>query len=98
MTTIPWCILQQSARQVVYEDLYDTKDGWRWSRPVVRPDAPQPLAFRHRGSHRAYPWITRLSKLAGNRTQLTLRARRRPYGIGGKNPPKSTWERETGKS
>ncbi|MGA7923759.1 MAG: hypothetical protein WCA77_07275 [Thermoplasmata archaeon] len=91
-------ILQQSARQVVYEDLYDTKDGWRWSRHVVRLMPPNHWHSDTVGSHRAYSLDYRLSKLAGHRTQLTLRARRRPYGIGGKNPPKSTWERETGKS
>jgi len=39
-----------------------------------------------------------LSPLPGNRTQLILKGRRRAYGVGAKNPPKSQWETSVAKS
>jgi hypothetical protein len=86
-------ILRRSRRDVTFEDLYDTKDGWYWARHVVRLLPPNRWRSESVGSHSAYSLDYRLSALPGNRTQLTLRARRRPDGIGGKNPPKSQWER-----
>jgi len=86
-------ILRRSAREVTYEDLESTKDGWFWSRHVVRLLPPNRWHSDSVGSHRAISLDYRLSRLTGNRTQLTLKARRRPYGVGGKNPPRSEWER-----
>lgn len=91
-------ILHRTLRHVIYEDLYDTKGGWRWSRHVVRLMPPNRWHSDSVGSHRAYSLDYRLSKLPRNRTQLVMRARRRPYGIGGKNPPKAQWERDAAKS
>jgi hypothetical protein len=86
-------ILQRSHREVIFEDLYDTKKGWIWMRRVVRLLPPDRWHADSVGSDRALSVDYRLSKLPGNHTQLTIRARRRPYGIGLKNPPKSQWER-----
>jgi hypothetical protein len=91
-------ILHRSPRKVTYEDLYSTKQGWVWSRHVVRLLPPNRWHSDSVGSHRAISLDYRLSRLPGNRTQLTLKARRRPYGIGVKNPPKSQWERYIAKS
>lgn len=91
-------VLRRSLQAVVFEDLYDTPEGWRWSRHVVRLDPPGHWHSDTVGSHRAYSLDYRLTRLPGDRTRLVLRARRRPYGIGGKNPPKADWERETAKS
>ncbi len=86
-------ILYRSYRKVIYEDLYDTKEGWHWSRHVVRLLPPNRWHSDSVGSHRVVSLDYRLSPLPGNRTQLTLTARRRPSGVGAKNPPKSQWER-----
>jgi hypothetical protein len=91
-------ILHRSPREVIYEDLYSTKQGWVWSRHVVRLFPPNRWHSDSVGSHRAASLDYRLSRLPGNRTQLTLKAHRRPYGIGAKNPPKSQWERYVAKS
>jgi hypothetical protein len=91
-------ILRRTSREVVYEDLTDTKEGWFWSRHVVHLHPPDHWRSDTVGSHRAYALDYRLSSLPGNRTQLTLTARRRPYGIGGKNPPKTQWEPSVAKS
>jgi hypothetical protein len=84
-------ILRQSSKEVVYEDLSDTKDGWFWTRHVVQLLPPDRWHSDSIGSHRLYTLDYRLKELPGDRTQLTLRARRRPYGIGGKNPSRAAW-------
>jgi hypothetical protein len=86
-------VLRRSTREVVYEDLDDTKDGWMWARHTVRLLPPNHWRSTSVGSHREYRLDYRLTKLPGGRTRLTLTARRRPYGIGPKNPPRSQWER-----
>ena len=87
-------ILHRAPSQVTYEDLSDLKEGWAWSRHVVRLTPPDHWHSESVGSHRSYSLDYRLTSLPGNRTQLTMRARRRPTGIGMKNPSKSTWERD----
>lgn len=89
-------VLHRSSRLVVMEDLYDTRQGWTWLRRVVRLSPATHWHADSLGSDRAISVDYRLSKLPGDRTQLTIRARRRPYGIGTKNPSKSTWERSVG--
>ncbi len=91
-------IIRRSPREVIYEDLEGSKDGWFWTRHVVRLLPPNRWHSDSVGSHRAYSLDYRLTRLPGNRTQLILRARRRPYGIGGKNPPKAAWERSVATS
>ncbi len=91
-------ILRRTPREVIYEDLEETKQGWFWSRHVVRLLPPNRWHSDSVGSHRAYALDYRLTELPGNRTQLILKARRRPYGVGGKNPPKSEWEHSVAKS
>lgn len=91
-------ILRRASREVVYEDLEDTPQGWFWSRHLVRLFPPNRWHSDSVGSHRAISLDYRLTELPGNRTQLILKARRRPYGLGGKNPPKSKWERSVAKS
>lgn len=86
-------ILRRARSEVVYEDLEESKQGWFWARHVVRLMPPNRWHSDSVGSHRATSLDYRLSRLPGKRTQLILRARRRPYGIGGKNPSKSEWER-----
>lgn len=91
-------ILRRSPREVVYEDLENTRRGWVWARHVVRLLPPDRWCSDSVGSHRTIALDYRLSPLPGDRTLLVLRARRRPYGIGGRNPAKSEWERSVGRS
>ncbi|MCI4332384.1 MAG: hypothetical protein L3K01_01435 [Thermoplasmata archaeon] len=86
-------ILRRSTRSVVLEDLYDTGTGWIWLRRVIRLDPPNGWHAESVGSDRAISVDYRLSKLPGDRTLLTIRARRRPDGVGIRNPAKSAWER-----
>jgi hypothetical protein len=91
-------ILRRTAREVIYEDLEDTKEGWFWTHHVVRLLPPDRWHSDSVGSHRAYSLDYRLTKMPGDQTQLILTARRRPYGVGGKNPPRPPWERSVAKS
>jgi len=91
-------ILRRSRHEVIFEDLYDTRQGWVWLRRVVRLRPPGRWHADSVGSDRRISVDYRLSRLRGNRTQLTIRARRRPYGIGVRNPPKSQWERSVARS
>jgi hypothetical protein len=87
-------IVRRARREVVYEDLSDTKDGWRWARHVVHLFPPDHWHSDSVGSHRAVSLDYELSPLPGNRTRMIMKARRRPTGIGGKNPSRAEWERE----
>lgn len=91
-------ILRRSKRLVIYEDLEDSPQGWVWARHVVRLQPPDRWHSDSTGSHRAIRLDYRLSRLPGDRTQLVLTARRRPAGVGGKNPSRSHWERTVGGS
>jgi hypothetical protein len=86
-------VLRRSPREVIFEDLWDGEKGWTLNRYVVHLRPPGSWHAESVGSHHAFSADYRLTRLPRNRTQLTLKARRRPSGIGGKNPPKSVWER-----
>lgn len=87
-------ILRRSDREVVYEDLEELHPGWMWARHVVRLYPPNRWHSESTGSHRQYSLEYRLSRRADGNTEFLLTARRRPYGIGGKNPPRAGWERD----
>lgn len=91
-------ILRRSREEVVYEDLEETRGGWVWARHVVRLLPPDRWHSDSIGSHREIRLDYRLSRLPQGRTRLTLTARRRRAGIGGKNPSKSQWETSVSKS
>jgi hypothetical protein len=91
-------ILRRTSHEVIYEDLADSGKGWFWSHHVVRLFPPNRWHSESVGSHRLYALDYRLTELPGHRTQLTLRARRRPYGVGEKNPAKPQWERSVAMS
>lgn len=86
-------IIRRGRREVIFEDLYDTRQGWIWIRRVVRLLPPDRWHADSVGSDRVLSVDYRLSRLSGNCTVLTIRARRRPHGIGRKNPSKLLWER-----
>ncbi len=91
-------VISRTPRQVVYEDLQEEKDGWFWSRHVVRLDPPRHWHSDSIGSHRAYSLEYRLTSPADGETELVLTAQRRPYGRGEPNPRKAEWERSVLKS
>ncbi len=86
-------ILSRSDRRVVFEDLFDTKQGWIWVHRDVRLRPPDRWHADSVGSDRILSVDYHLASLAGGRTRLTIDARRRPYGIGKANPPKAVWQR-----
>jgi hypothetical protein len=91
-------VLRRTPGEVVFEDLYDNGQSWTWLRRVVRLRPPNGWRADSVGSDRQISVDYRLTKLPGNRTRLTIRARRRPYGIGERNPSKSSWERAVGRN
>jgi hypothetical protein len=90
-------IVRRSPREVVYEDLSDSKEGWFWARHVVRLMPPNHWHSESVGSHRLISLDYRLTKQPGGRTRLTMKAHRRQYGIGAKNPTKAFWQRNAGR-
>jgi hypothetical protein len=90
-------ILSRTRREVVYEDLEDSKSGWFWSHHVVHLFPPTRWHSESVGSHRTYSLDYRLSPEPGGRTELVLTARRRPTELGGKNPKAVQWARSVEK-
>lgn len=86
-------ILSRSNRRVVFEDLYDTERGWIWIHRDVRLHPPDRWHADSIGSDRILSVSYRLSRLPGDRTLLSIDARRRPYGVGRANPSKKEWQR-----
>ncbi|HYA54671.1 MAG TPA: hypothetical protein VEG42_03605 [Thermoplasmata archaeon] len=86
-------ILERTARRVVYEDLEETPNGWAWSRHTVTLRPPDRWHSDSVGNYREWSLDYSLRGLSDERTELTLRAVRRPVGLGSKNPPKLAQER-----
>ncbi|HKV90857.1 MAG TPA: hypothetical protein VJQ43_06675 [Thermoplasmata archaeon] len=87
-------LIRRSRREVVYEDLSEAKGGWMWSRMTVTLRPPDRWHAEAFGSHRTWRLDYTLRPLGAGRTELTLRGRRRPTELGGRNPPKARLERE----
>lgn len=87
-------VVSRRARQVVYEDLYDTPKGWMWSRHTVTLQPPDRWHSESLGSHREWSLDYQLRSLPDGRTELMLRGERRPTSLGPKNPPKARLEKE----
>jgi hypothetical protein len=85
-------ILERKARRVVYEDLEETPAGWSWSRHTVTLQPPDRWHSDSVGNYREWSLDYSLRSLSPERTELTLRAVRRPVGLGVKNPPKLAQE------
>jgi hypothetical protein len=71
-------VVERTARRVVFEDLEETKEGWIWSREVVRLYPPNRWHTDGVGNHRDVMADYVLTRLPDGRTQLDLRWRRRP--------------------
>lgn len=86
-------ILERRARRVVYEDLDESKSGWMWSHWTVTLRPPNGWDGRAVGSHRNWTLRYRLRAVSPEETELTLRGRRTPAGIGGPNPSRRSFEK-----
>jgi len=87
-------ILRKTARQVVYEDLSETPDGWMWSRYTVTLNPPLAWSAKAVGNYRTWQLEYRLKPRPDGTTEFTLRGRRRPTMLGTRNPARTTMERE----
>jgi hypothetical protein len=87
-------ILRKSARTVVYEDLTPTPQGWMWSRQTVTLHPPNRWTATAEGNYRSWKLAYSLRELPGDRSEFTMRGRRRATPLGGKNPPKAVLEKE----
>jgi hypothetical protein len=71
-------IIERTKRQVIFEDLEETKTGWDWGRDVVALRPPNRWHMKGVGNHRDVEADYRLQALPDGRTELDLRWRRRP--------------------
>lgn len=82
-------VLSRSPTQVVYEDLWWEKDGWRWRRYRVRLTPPDRWHAESTANYRDMTIDYRLVDLPDRRTRLDLRIRRRPTALYPHQPTKS---------
>jgi hypothetical protein len=87
-------ILERSRRRAVYEDLFDTPNGWMWSHQVVTLRPPNRWHAEATGSHRTWSLDYVLTELPDGGTELWLRGERTPTPLAGRNPPKARLEKE----
>jgi hypothetical protein len=73
-------VIERTKRQVIFEDLEETKTGWDWGRDVVTLRPPNRWHMNGVGNHRDVEADYRLQALPDGRTELDLRWRRRPKG------------------
>ncbi|HTT14256.1 MAG TPA: hypothetical protein VMG81_00515 [Thermoplasmata archaeon] len=86
-------ILQRTAREVLYEDLWWEPDGWRWRRTRVALRPPDQWLAESRGNYRDARIEYRLTELPRGRTRLALRMRRRPVPDHPGQPARGPFER-----
>jgi hypothetical protein len=79
-------VLRRTPRTVVYEDLEETGGGWAWRRHVVTLHPPHRWHSDSVGNYREIVLDYELRPVAGGRTQMRFRARRRPSLLAGRNP------------
>ena len=89
-------IISRTPRTVVYQDLGDVGKGWDWTQHTVRLMPPNRWHSDSVGNFRVIALDYRLKRLPNGDTELVLKGKRRPYGIGGKNPSRAEWTRSVG--
>jgi len=87
-------ILRRTTREVVYEDLWWEKDGWRWRRYRISLRPPDRWHADSHGNIREARIDYHLTELPGQRTRLDFEMRRRPAPGRPGQPSKRTLERE----
>jgi hypothetical protein len=86
-------VLSRDGGRVVYEDLDSTPEGWQWSRWTVALRPPDAWHADAVGNYRDWSVDYRLRSQPDGGTELTLRGRRRPAGLGAKSPTRAEIER-----
>lgn len=87
-------VLRRGHREILFEDLWWEKDGWRWRRTRVTLLPPDRWHADSTGNVRDARIGYRLTELPGRRTRLDLEMRRRPTSLHPKQPSRSVLEAE----
>lgn len=87
-------ILRKSSRTIVYEDLYDNPEGWFWSRQTVKLHPPNRWTARAEGNYRTWDLVYTLRRLDDSTTKFRFWGRRRPSGLGRRNPSQKDLRQE----
>lgn len=87
-------VLRRSPREVVYEDLSESPDGWFWSRATVRLTPPGRWHADMQGNYRSWSADYTLRALPDGSTELKFRGTRRPFLLATRNPPRRRLESE----
>jgi hypothetical protein len=85
-------VLRRTKKNVVYEDLDTTPEGWMWSRWSVRLDPPGHWHGESIGNYRTWSIDYRLRSLPDGRTEFRMTGQRRPVGLARRNPSKRAME------
>jgi hypothetical protein len=88
-------IVERKPRQVVFEDLTDSDQGWNWARHVVRLRPPNRWHSDSVGSHRTLTLDYVLTPLPRGRTRLDLRWKRRRTALATSKLSKRVVEKST---
>ena len=87
-------ILRRTRNEVLFEDLWWERDGWRWRRTQVRLHPPDRWHADSIGNIRDASIDYRLTELPEGRTRLELRMRRRPAVGRPGQPARGPFEKE----
>ena len=86
-------VVEKGPRRRVFEELEVSPSGWDWSRWVVTLHPPNKWHAEAVGNLRDWSVDYLLTPVGDQRTELWLRLRRRPRGLGRRNPGKARFER-----
>ena len=79
-------IVRRSRREVIYEDLEETREGWVWRRTTVAVRPPNRWTARSEGNHRNWILDYTLRPLPDGTSELLWRGERHALPLGGPNP------------
>jgi hypothetical protein len=89
-------VVEKGPKRRVFEDLHDSASGWGWTRWVIALRPPDTWHADSVGNYCAWSLDYKLVALGGDRTEMTLRGRRRPMVLGSANPARAPLERGIG--
>ncbi|MCI4351541.1 MAG: hypothetical protein L3K15_08540 [Thermoplasmata archaeon] len=87
-------VVERDARRVVVEDLYESPEGWRWSREVIKLRPPHAWHMEGVGNRRNVIADYALTEPAPGVVELELRWRRRPSLLKFDRAPKIRAQKE----
>jgi hypothetical protein len=87
-------VLKRTKKEVVYEDLWWEKDGWRWRHTHVTLRPSRGWHADSTGNTRHGLIDYRLTALPGQRTRLNIRMRRTPTRLYPKQPSKAAFHKD----